>query len=119
MLTVALLAMFTGVANPEILRMVSIESSGARLGHPRGMCVEARMTLALSPGSAKTERSPVEHRVGYTTRITSSHLRIGGDLPLAACRRCHNLSTCRHHLGTLGQRNAVGISRLLGSLSVM
>lgn len=92
MLTVALLAMFTGVANPEILRMVSIESSGARLGHPRGMCVEARMTLALSPGSAKTERSPVEHRVGYTTRITSSHLRIGGDLPLAACRRCHNLS---------------------------
>ncbi len=65
MLTVALQAMFPGIAHPERLLVVSIESFEARHAHTGGMLVEAQAAkLTFAHGSSKAERSPIEQSVG-------------------------------------------------------
>ncbi len=87
MLSVALLAMFPWISHPERLRMVSIESFGARLAHTLDMLVEEQATLTFTPGSANSKLLPIEQSVGKSIRISSSSMRFHSRLP---CTVCHH-----------------------------
>ncbi len=67
MLTVELPAKFPRIAHPEMLRLVRIETFGARFAHTLGMLVEAQATLTFSPGSAYASARPLNRVWGRSS----------------------------------------------------